>query len=271
MKHKMTAYDFIRYKEEGRKFTYLTAYDYITATILDESKVEVVLVGDSLGPVVHGAEGTVEVTVDEIIYHTKHVVKGCPNTHVIADMPFGSYQVSVEKAVENACRIYKETGCDSIKLEGGRPYLEHVKAIITAGVPVMGHIGLTQQNVKQLEGKVQGTDRQAALDLIEDAKALEEAGVFSMVVESVPAELGKALAEATRVPILGYGAGPDVDCQVMITQTMLGMYNTPVPKYVKVFADIRKAMIDGLNAFQEETESGEYPGTQYSYSADLDL
>lgn len=267
-KKKMTAQDFIRYKQEGRKFTYLTAYDYITAAILDESDVEVVLVGDSLGPVVHGSEGTTEVTLDEIIYHTKHVVKGCPHTHVIGDMPFGSYQVNVEKAVENAIRLFKETGCDSVKLEGGRPYIEHIKAIIKAGIPVMGHIGLTQQNVKQLEGKVQGTESEAAKALIEDAKALEEAGVFSIVVESVPAELGKALAEAVEVPILGYGAGPHVDCQVLITQTMLGMYSTPVPKYVKVFADVRQCMLDGLNAFQAQTVSGEYPGTEYSYTSE---
>lgn len=270
-KTKMTSQDFIDYKAEGKKFTYLTAYDYLTATILDESDVEVILVGDSLGPVVQGRAGTVEVTLDDIIYHTKWVVKGAPNSHIIADLPFGTYQTSVEQAVDSAARLFKETGCDSVKLEGGTPYVEHVKAIVRAGVPVMGHIGLTQQNTKQLGGKVQGTDPEAAVALIEDAKALEEAGVFSIVVESVPQELGRALSAAVTVPILGYGAGPDVDCQVLITHTMLGMYNTPVPKYVKVFSDVRQAMLDGFNAFHRESVDGTYPGEEYSYTHSLEL
>jgi 3-methyl-2-oxobutanoate hydroxymethyltransferase len=270
-KKKMTVMDFRKYKEEGRMFTYVTGYDYTTASIIDDSDCEVILVGDSLGMVMLGYDGTTEVTMEEMIHHIKPVVKGAPNTFIVGDMPFGSYNVSKEKAVENANRIYKETGCDCIKLEGGTEMVETVKAIVTAGIPVMGHIGLTPQTAGSLGGfKVQGNTPEGAEKILEDALALEEAGAFSIVLECVPKGVAKVLKDRLSIPILGIGAGPHVDCQVLVTQDLLGMYGNLKPKFVKQFADIRKAMIDGLNKFHEESVSGEFPTSEYSFNAKVE-
>lgn len=272
MKKKMSVLDFKKYKEEGRKFSYVTAYDYTMASIVDESKVEVILVGDSLGMTMLGYETTVPVTMDQMIHHCKAVVAGAPNTFIAGDMTFGSYEISVESAVENAIRLFKETGVDCVKLEGGKDYTEHVRAITKAGVPVMGHIGLTPQSATQLGGfKVQGGTPEGALELIEDAKALEEAGAFSIVLECVPSVVGKAVSEAVSVPVLGIGAGPDVDCQVLVLQDMLGMYPDFKPKFVKIFANVREEMLKGLNLFHEETVSGAFPTPEYSFNKKVDI
>lgn len=272
MKKKMSVLDFKKYKEEGRKFAYVTAYDYTMAGIVDESEVEVILVGDSLGMIMLGYDSTTPVTMEDMIHHIKPVVKGAPNTFIVGDMPFGSYNSSVEKAVENATRLIKETNCDCVKLEGGQKYAHVVKAIVEAGIPVMGHIGLTPQNATQLGGfKVQGGTPESALEIIKDAKALEEAGAFSIVLEAVPVGVGEAVTKSVAVPILGIGAGPHVDCQVLVTQDLLGMYNDFKPKFVKLFADVRKVMVDGLNDFHKESIEGTFPTEEHSFNKEVKL
>lgn len=270
-KRKMTITDFKKYKEEGRKFSYVTAYDYTTASIVNDSNCEVILVGDSLGMIMLGYDGTTPVTIEDMLHHIKPVVKGAPNTFVVGDMPFGSYNVSKEQAVENANRLYKETGCDCIKLEGGVEMADTIAAIVRAGIPVMGHIGLTPQTAGMLGGfKVQGGTPETAKKLIEDAKTLERAGAFSIVVECVPKGVAKALREAVSIPILGIGAGPYVDCQVLVTQDLLDMYGDLKPKFVKQFAHIRKEMVDGLNRFHQESIDGIFPSKEYCFNANVE-
>lgn len=271
-KKKMTVLDFQKYKDEGRKFAYATAYDYTTASIVDESNVEVILVGDSLGMIMLGYTTTVGVTMDDMIHHIKPVVKGAPNTFIAGDMPFGSYQESPEQAIRNASRILMETNCDCVKLEGGVAMAPTIKRMVEVGIPVMGHIGMTPQSATSFGGfKVQGGTPEGAKKLIEDAKALEEAGVFSIVVECVPSVVAAALTKAVKVPILGIGAGPDVDCQVLVTQDLLDMYGDFKPKFVKHFAHIRKAMVDGLNAFHQETLDGTFPSPEYSFNKQVEI
>nr|WP_201260002.1 3-methyl-2-oxobutanoate hydroxymethyltransferase [Tissierella sp. P1] len=267
----MTVTDFKKYKEEGRMFTYVTAYDYTTATIVNDSNCEVILVGDSLGMVMLGYDGTTSVTMEDMLHHIKPVVKGAPDTFIVGDMPFGSYNVSKEQAVENANRLYKETGCDCVKLEGGTEMADTIAAIVKAGIPVMGHIGLTPQTAGMVGGfKVQGGTPEAARQLIEDAKTLERAGVFSIVVECVPKGVAKALKEAVSIPILGIGAGPYVDCQVLVTQDLLDMYGEFKPKFVKHFAHIRQEMVDGLNKFHQESIDGTFPSKEYCFNASVE-
>lgn len=271
MKKKMTIADFKKYKEEGRKFSYVTAYDYTIASIVDASECEVILVGDSLGMIMLGYKATTAVTMDEMIQYSKTVVKGAPNTFVIGDMPFGSYNVSIEQAIMNTNRFIKETGVDCIKLEGGIEMADTIAAIVKSGTPVMGHIGLTPQTATSLGGfKVQGGTPESAAKLIEDAKTIEKAGVFSIVLEAVPKGVAKAVAEAVSVPILGIGAGRYVDCQVLVTQDLLGMYGDFKPKFVKVYANIRKAMVEGLNEFHKETVKGTFPSDEYSFNSKVE-
>ncbi len=271
MKKKMTVLDFQKYKDEGKKFTYVTAYDYTTASIVNDSESEVILVGDSLGMVMLGYSETAGVTMDDMVHHIKPVVKGAPNTFVVGDMPFGSYNVSCEQAIMNANRLMKETGCDCIKLEGGVEMADKIGAIVKAGIPVMGHIGLTPQTSSQLGGfRIQGGTPESAAQLIEDAKVIEKAGAFSMVVECVPSCVTKALSKAIKVPVLGIGAGPYVDCQVLVTQDLLGMYGDFKPKFVKRFAQIRKSMVEGLNQFHKETLDGTFPSPEYSFNAKVE-
>ena len=271
-KRKMSIADFKDYKKRGQKFAYVTAYDYTMASIVNESDCEVILVGDSLAMVMLGRKTTVGITLDDMIHHIKPVVLGAPNTFVVGDMPFGSYNISAEQAIASANRILMETNCDCVKLEGGVEYKDTIAAMVKAGIPVMGHIGLTPQTATSLGGfRVQGGNPESAKKLIEDAKALEAAGAFSIVVECVPSVVAAALSKAVEIPILGIGAGPDVDCQVLVTQDMLDMYGDFKPKFVKHFAHIRKAMVDGLNAFHEETVSGVFPSEEYSFNKNVDI
>lgn len=264
---KMTVTDFKKYKEEGRKFSFVTAYDYTIASIVEESDCQVILVGDSLGMIMLGYPTTTSVTMNDMIHHIKPVVKGAPNKFVIGDMPFGSYNVSVEEAVRNANRIIQETNCDCVKIEGGQEVVDTIKTIVEGGIAVMGHIGLMPQRVAQLGGfKVQGGTPEEALQLIEEAKALEKAGAFAIVLECVPAMVAKKITESVSVPILGIGAGVHVDCQVLVTQDLLGMYGDFKPKFVKQFAQIREQMILGLNQFHKETINGEFPTEEYSFN-----
>lgn len=271
-KKKMTVLDFKKYKEEGRKFAYCTAYDYTMASIVNDSDVEVILVGDSLAMTMLGRSTTVGVTLDDMIHHIKPVVLGAPDTFIAGDMPFGSYQESPEQAIRSACRILVETNCDCVKLEGGANMAPTIKRMVDVGIPVMGHIGMTPQSASSFGGfKVQGGTPEGALKLIEDAKALEAAGVFSIVIECVPSVVAKAVTEAVSVPVLGIGAGPDVDCQVLVTHDLLDMYGDFKPKFVKHFAHIREEMVKGLNLFHEETVSGEFPTPEYSFNKAVDI
>lgn len=271
MKKKMTIKDFKKFKEEGRKFSYVTAYDYTIASIVDESECEIILVGDSLGMIMLGYAGTTGVTMDDMVHHIRPVVKGAPNTFIVGDMPFGSYNVSKEQAIMNGNRLIKETGCDCIKLEGGVEMADTIAAMVKAGIPVMGHIGLTPQTATSLGGfKVQGGTPEAAAQLIEDAKALEKAGCFSLVLECVPKGVAKSLTAAVKIPVLGIGAGAYVDCQVLVTQDMLGMYGDFKPKFVKVFKNIRKEMVEGLNEFHKETVDGTFPSDEFSFNAKVE-
>jgi len=270
-KTKMTIADFKRYKKEGRKFCYVTAYDYTTASIVNESHVEVILVGDSLAMVMLGYDSTTPVTLEDMIHHTKPVVRGAPATFIAADLPFGTYNVSIEQAIENANRLYKETGCDCVKLEGGAEMADTIAAIVKAGIPVMGHIGLTPQTAGMLGGfRVQGATPEAAKKLIEDVKAIERAGAFSVVLECVPKGVAKAITEAVEIPILGIGAGPYVDCQVLVTHDLLDMYGDFKPKFVKHFAHIRKEMVEALNRFHKETIEGTFPSREYCFNVQVE-
>ena len=271
-KKKMTIPDFKKFKAEGRKFAYTTAYDYTMATIVDESEVEIILVGDSLAMCILGRNSTVGVTMEDMIHHIKPVVLGAPNTFVVGDMPFGSYNQSAEQAIANASRMLMETGCDAIKLEGGATMAPTIRRLVDAGVPVMGHIGLTPQTASSMGGfKVQGGSPESAAELLRAAKAIEEAGAFSLVVECVPNSVGKALVEALTIPVLGIGAGVDVDCQVLVSYDLLGMYNGFKPKFVKHFANIRQQMVAGLNQFHEESVAGTFPDESTSFNKPVEI
>lgn len=271
-KKKMTIPDFKKFKAEGRKFAYTTAYDYTMATIVDESEVEIILVGDSLAMCILGRNSTVGVTMEDMIHHIKPVVLGAPNTFVVGDMPFGSYNQSPEQAIANASRMLMETGCDAIKLEGGATMAPTIRRLVDAGVPVMGHIGLTPQTASSMGGfKVQGGTPESAAELLRAAKAIEEAGAFSLVVECVPNSVGKALMEALTIPVLGIGAGVDVDCQVLVSYDLLGMYNGFKPKFVKHFANIRQQMVASLNQFHEESVAGTFPDESTSFNKPVEI
>ena len=271
-KKKMTISDFKKFKQEGKKFSYVTAYDYTMASIVKDSEVEIILVGDSLGMVMLGYKGTESVTMDDMVHHIRPVVKGAPETWIVGDMPFGSYNVSDEEAVRNANRLIKETNCDCIKLEGGIEMVTRIEAIIKAGINVMGHIGLTPQTASVLGGfKVQGGTPESAKKLIEDAIVLEKAGCFAIVLECVPSVVGKAVSEAVSIPVMGIGAGPHVDCQVLITQDMLGMYGDFKPKFVKQYAQVRNIMVDALNEFHRETIEEKFPTPEFSFNKEVDI
>lgn len=271
-KKKMTISDFMKYKEEGRKFTYVTAYDYTTASIVNESETEVILVGDSLGMIMLGYSSTVPVTMEDMIHHIRPVVKGAPDTFIVGDMPFGAYNESPRQAIRNVNLMIKSTMCDCVKMEGGAEMAETIRAVVVSGTPVMGHIGLTPQTATSLGGfKVQGGTPESAEKLLKDALTLQEAGAFSIVLECVPNNVGKLLSQKVRVPILGIGAGPFVDCQVLVTQDMLGMYGDFKPKFVKQFAQLRREMVRALNRFHTETISGDFPSAEYCFNKEVAL
>ena len=263
---KNTVVTFKQAKEKGEKLTMLTAYDYSTAKLIDEAGINAILVGDSLGMVVLGYEDTLSVTMEDMIHHSAAVSRGIKDTLLITDMPFMSYQTSVYDAVVNAGRLMKEGRAGAVKLEGGAEFAEHISAIVKASIPVMGHIGLTPQSVNAFGGfKVQGKTNEAAQKLIDDAKALEKAGVFAIVVECVPAELGKAITEAVSVPVIGIGAGKYCDGQVLVYQDMLAMYDKMKPKFVKAYANIGEQMIEAFKAYDSEVKSGAFPTDEHSF------
>lgn len=266
---KNTILTFKKAKQNGEKLSMLTAYDYSMAKIIDESGINGILIGDSLGMVVKGDEDTLGVTVDDIIYHTKAVKKGAKNALIVADMPFLSYHVSTEDAVLNAGRLMKEGGANAVKLEGGVNIADKIKAIVDAQIPVMGHLGLTPQSINAFGGfRVQGKTEEAAKTLIEDAKRLEEAGVFSIVLEGIPAKVAELITNAVSVPTIGIGAGKGCDGQILVYQDMLGMFSDFVPKFVKQYANIGSVMREAIQSYIKEVQDGSFPEEKHTYKID---
>ncbi len=252
-------------KQKGEKIAMLTAYDYLTAKILDEAGVDLILVGDSLGMVVLGYETTLPVTLEDVLYHTRAVARGAKSALVVADMPFLTYQTSKIEALKNAGRFLQEGGSQAVKIEGGQEMAETVEFLVRRGIPVMGHIGLTPQSVHQLGGfKVQGRDVEQARQLIGDAQALEKAGAFSLVLECVPYPLAKLITEKVDIPTIGIGAGPDCDGQVLVIQDLLG-YSEVTARFVKKYAELGKEISRAVKDYIKEVKAGEFPTLQHSY------
>ncbi len=254
-------------KENGEKIAMITAYDYSSAGMAEKAGIDIILVGDSLGNVVQGGDNTLPVTVDEMIYHAKAVKRGAPNTCIIVDMPFGSYEISIEEGVRNAVRIIKETGCDGVKLEGGIERAELIKAITNASVPVMAHIGMTPQKIAQMGGfKVQGKSIEDAQKLIDAAKALEAAGAVQVLMECVPTPLATKITESLDVPTIGIGAGNGTTGQVLVWYDMAGMYDKFCPKFVKKYAEAGKIITDAMAEYVSEVKGGQFPDEAHSFA-----
>jgi len=250
----------------------LTCYDYNTARTIDEAGVDMILVGDSLGNVMLGYENTLAVTVDDMIHHGKAVCRGAKEAFVVIDMPFMSYQPSVEEAVRNAGRIMKETGCHAVKLEGGREYADRIKAIVEAGIPVVAHIGLTPQSVNAFGGyKVQGKTLEKARKILNDAKAVEQAGAFAITLECVPADLATLITERSKALTIGIGAGNGCDGQVLVYQDMLGFTDGFTPKFVKKYADVHSVMLEAFRQYKEDCEQRTFPDDSLSFGIDEDV
>jgi 3-methyl-2-oxobutanoate hydroxymethyltransferase len=256
-------------KQKGEKIAMLTAYDYATAKLIEGAGIPLILVGDSLGMVVLGYESTIPVTMDEMIHHTKAVVRGTTQALIVGDMPFMTYQVSVDDALRNAARFIQEGGAQAVKLEGGESMAETVKRIASSGIPVMGHIGLTPQSIHQLGGfKVMGKTLEAAIRLMNDAKALDEAGVFAIVLECVPEPLSKLITEKVSVPTIGIGAGKYCDGQVQVISDLLGLYTDFVPKHAKQYARLFEIIESATADYISEVQTGAFPTEKQSYAMD---
>ncbi|MFR2711313.1 MAG: 3-methyl-2-oxobutanoate hydroxymethyltransferase [Frisingicoccus sp.] len=263
---KNTVATFRKAKEDGKKLSMLTAYDYSTASLLDAAGINGILVGDSLGNVILGYEDTISVTMEDMIHHGAAVARGAKNALGVVDMPFMSYQGSVYDALKNAGRLMKEGRANAVKLEGGVEVVPQIQAIVQAGIPVMGHLGLTPQSINAFGGyKVQGKDEAAAQKLLDDAKAIAEAGVFAMVLECVPSALAKKVTEAVPVPTIGIGAGADCDGQILVYQDMLGMFSDFTPKFVKRYANIGEAMKAAFKGYIDEVGEGAFPAAEHGY------
>jgi len=263
---KITVPDICKKKSEGRKITVLTAYDFPTAQIVDEAGIDIALVGDSLGMVVQGIDSTLPVTMDEMIYHTKMVSRAVKTSLVVGDMPFLSYQADRAEAVRNAGRFLKEAGAEAVKLEGGVAVAETIRAIVAAGIPVMGHIGLTPQHVHALGGyKVQGRDEAAREKILADARAVQEAGVFAVVLEAIPSALARELGGVLSIPTIGIGAGPHCDGQVLVLHDLLGLFDRFTPKFVKQYAALKDEALRAVKEYKQEVESGTFPSEEQSF------
>ena len=259
----VTIHDLRAWKAEGKRFAMLTAYDFPTARILDEAGIPVLLVGDSLANNVLGYETTLPVTMDEMLHHTRAVVRGALNALVVADMPFLSYQVSVEEGIRNAGRFLKEGGAHAVKLEG--PQIELTSKLVELGIPVMGHIGLTPQSVHGMGGyRVQGRGEEAARKLADQALAIEKAGAFSLVLEGIPTELGHEITASVQVPTIGIGAGPHCDAQVLVLTDLLGL-SERLPKLAKAYADLRGTITQAARAFAADVQTGAFPDQAHTY------
>jgi 3-methyl-2-oxobutanoate hydroxymethyltransferase len=260
----VTVTDLRAWKAAGRRFAMLTAYDHPTARILDEAGIPVLLVGDSVANNILGYATTLPVTMEEMLHHTRAVTRGASNAMVVGDLPFMSYQTSLEEGLRNAGRFLKEGGAQAVKLEG--PRLELVDALTSRGIPVMAHLGLTPQSVHAMGGyRVQGRTEEAARRLIDDASSLEKAGAFALVLEGIPADLGREVSEGLRIPTIGIGAGPHCDGQVLVITDLLGLGPGPYPKFVKPYADLRAVITEAVQAFARDVEAGTFPDEEHSY------
>jgi 3-methyl-2-oxobutanoate hydroxymethyltransferase len=266
---KITPVDVQAMKKEGKRIAMLTAYDYPTALLEDRAGIEIILVGDSLGMTVLGYENTLPVTMEEMIHHTKAVSRGAKYALILGDMPFMSYNTSEREAILNAGRFMKEGGADAVKLEGGASVKETVRAIVKAGIPVMGHIGLTPQTISMLGGfKVQGKDAQAAQKIIDDALSLEDVGAFSVLLEAVPAPIARRVTERLKVPTIGIGAGVHCDGQVLVVHDMLGLFDRFTPKFAKRYVNLSEPMLKAFDSYREEVLNGTFPTDQHSFHID---
>ena len=252
-------------KEEGNKLVMVTAYDALFAGILEAAGIDAILVGDSLGMVVQGKPDTLSVTMEDMLYHTTMVAKGASQTLVIADMPFLSFQVNVEETVRNAGRLL-QAGAAAVKIEGGHAVVDRIEAMTRFGIPVMGHLGMTPQSVHKFGGyKVQGKQSVQAETLVADAKSLESAGAFALVLEAIPASLGKQVTESVKIPTIGIGAGPHCDGQILVLYDVLGLFDEFVPKFVKPYAHLKADALQALRRYKEEIKNGKFPSSQESY------
>lgn len=269
---KITLHDLLDKKRRGEPITMLTAYDYPTARLIDESAIDIILVGDSLGMVVHGFDTTLPVTLDMMILHCQAVRRGVKRAFLVGDMPFATYQISVEDAKRNAARLLAESGVDAIKLEGGQQVAETVRALVAMGVAVMGHLGLTPQSVSSMGGfKVQGKSIEAAQRLIDDARALEQAGAFSLVLESIPARLAALITQTVTIPTLGIGAGAGCDGQVLVTHDLLGLFDRFVPKFARQYVKLADIMREAFAAYRDDVRAHVFPAEQHTFSMPDDV
>jgi len=263
---KKSVLDFVQMKKKGEKITYLTAYDFPMASFCETAGIDMILVGDSAAMVVHGLPGTVPMTMDQMIQHSQTVRRGAPNTFIIGDMPFLSYQVSREDAIANAGRFFKEASVDAIKLEGGRRVIKQIEGIVEGGMSVMGHIGLTPQSSGQLGGfKAQGRTADTAMEVIKDALAIEKAGAFALLVEAIPPEVGKIISEMLSIPVLGIGAGMYTDGQVLIIGDMLGYFEAFTPKFVKKYANLAEVITKAFGEYIEDVRTSKFPEEKHCY------
>jgi 3-methyl-2-oxobutanoate hydroxymethyltransferase len=266
MAEKITVPEIVKKKRRGEKITCLTAYDYSFARILDQAGVDILLVGDSLGCVVQGHADTLPVTMEDMVYHIRAVARGRQRALLVGDMPFLSYQVSVEQAVRNAGRFLQEASAEAVKLEGGVTQRETIAAISRAGIPVMGHIGLTPQSVHAFGGyKIQGKEKEARSRLLNDARAVEEAGAFAVVLEGMPADLAGEITGQLAIPTIGIGAGADCDGQVLVIHDMLGLFDDFTPKFVKRYAELKGLINGAVENFISEVRQGKFPGPEHSF------
>ncbi len=265
---KITTLKLAEFKRQGRKITALTAYDAPFARMMEDAGVDLILVGDSVGMAMHGKADTLSVTMDEMVLHARAVASAVKRPMVVVDMPFMSFQVSKEKAVENAGRLIKETGAQAVKLEGGEKLSATIRAIADAGIPVMGHVGLTPQSVHQLGGyRVQGKQPEAARRLIADAKAVEKAGAFSLVLEAVPAELGAVVTASLHIPTIGIGAGAGCDGQILVMHDMFGISDGPHPRFVKTYVNMREQAVNAFKEYVDEVRDARFPAAEHCYHA----
>jgi 3-methyl-2-oxobutanoate hydroxymethyltransferase len=271
MADKLTIQDIVRMKSSGEKISMLTAYDASLARMLDYAGIDMILVGDSLGMVLLGYESTVPVTMEEMLHHARAVKHGVGRAVLVGDMPFMSYQVSVTEAIANGGRFLKEAGCDGVKLEGGMEVVDTVQAMVRAGIPVVGHIGLTPQTASQLGGyKVQGRDLESARKMLRDAKALAEAGAFALVLECIPAQLAQLISETVAIPTIGIGAGVHCDGQVLVTHDLVGMFDKSVPSFVKKYTNLAPRINEAVASFKQEVKDGSFPDADHSFPMQLD-
>jgi 3-methyl-2-oxobutanoate hydroxymethyltransferase len=269
---KVTIPDLQAKKEEGHRITMVTAYDYPNGVLVDKAGIDIILVGDSLAMVVLGYENTVPVTMEEMLHHCRAVARGAKHPMLVGDMPFMSYQVSIQQGVDNAGRFLKEANMDVVKLEGGKERAEVVRAIVDAGIPVMGHIGLTPQTISKLGGfRMQGKSLGAAIKVVEEAVALEEAGCFSIVLEAIPDRLAAIVTKRLKIPTIGIGAGPDCDGQVLVLHDMLGMFDRFTPKFVKKYANLSELGVQALQQYVDEVEKGTFPGPEHVFTLKNDV